>query len=291
MNITIGTDPEMILTDRNNKVISAIPVLKHGKDNKIDLGDGFACYYDNTLIEANVPPSIGVEQLHVNIKSLFERMYKYLGNEYDLKAQASAHFGVHECEHPAAKEAGCSPEYCAYEIDMCYPPQFNNTFRSAGGHIHIGRTDYHNPSDSFLTDDDPYSKIDVVKMMDIFVGLPSILIDSNDPSKQRKQLYGQAGRHRPTPYGVEYRAISNFWLSSPNLVNLIYELTMYAVNLVRERKHFQFDEDAVRDAINNNKFELAEELCHKYIPKELMDKITPFINWNKFDIRSNWNIK
>jgi len=285
--IQIGSDPEMVLT-KNNVPVSAIPVILRDKDNRIDLGDNTNYFYDNVLLEGNVKPAFSAEELKINISYLYKHIYQALAEGYDIKTQASATYAEHECLHPDAVQAGCSEEYCAHEVDLCVPPDFVGGFRSAGGHVHLGRSDFENPSDDFLIDD--FSKMDVIKAMDVFVGLPSVLMDSSQPSKDRKKLYGQAGRHRPTEYGVEYRTLSNFWLSSPELVNLVYVLSMHAVDFVRENGVPEVDFDKIREAINTNNEILAKELCNLYIPENLLVQISEFVNWNKFDIRSNWNI-
>jgi hypothetical protein len=68
--------------------------------------------------------------------------------------------------------------------------------RSAGGHIHIGH--------EFPRSDD-FNRLAVVRMMDLFVGLPAIYLEHDDTSLARKALYGKAGRFRRPDHGVEFR--------------------------------------------------------------------------------------
>jgi hypothetical protein len=62
----------------------------------------------------------------------------------------------------------------------------------------------------------------------------STILDSSQEAIARRQLYGKPGSHRPKDYGVEYRALSNYWLKSPVTVMLMYELTQDALSIVRD---------------------------------------------------------
>jgi hypothetical protein len=53
----------------------------------------------------------------------------------------------------------------------------------------------------------------VAAMCDVLIGLPSIEFDMQGA---RRRFYGQAGRYRPTKYGIEYRVLSNWWTVSGN---------------------------------------------------------------------------
>lgn len=107
--------------------------------------------------------------------------------------------------------------------------------------------------------------LDVVKAMDLFLGVPSVLMDEGE---ERKQLYGKAGAHRPKPYGVEYRTLSNFWIAPggtdtrrKELCSWVWKSTELALsNLGVAEKH----EATILDAINNNNKKAA-----KYLVKQM----------------------
>ena len=86
----------------------------------------------------------------------------------------------------------------------------------------------------------------VVRMMDLFLGIPSIFLDTDETSKERRRIYGHAGSHRTPDYGLEYRALGNFWFSSPDLTRLMYDLTAFTLDFVDKGSHKRFwsvDED------------------------------------------------
>ena len=55
----------------------------------------------------------------------------------------------------------------------------------------------------------------VIYMLDLFLAVPAIFMDTDKTSKERRTMYGFAGSHRETDYGLEYRPLSAFWLGSP----------------------------------------------------------------------------
>jgi hypothetical protein len=275
---SIGSDPEFMLANSSGEIVSAIPVIKVDKHNPIELGGGQKLYYDNVMLETNVPPANSKGQFLGNIKETYNRIFSVVGSGYRVFAVPSHNFKSDECAHPHAMEAGCSPEYCAYTRSKCLPPNFVDTFRSAGGHIHIGRTDFMD-IDEDECDDNEFlmgfdAKHDMIRAMDIFVGLPLTVLDNSKASQDRKRLYGKAGRFRPTAYGVEYRTPSNFWLSSPKMAELIYDLTFAAWNTMKDGKlELGPVTDKAFTIINANDVNGANEMFRNYVGADLCEQI------------------
>jgi len=285
MNILIGTDPEFALKDSTNRIVSAIPVLERGKNDKIDLGEGAKIYYDNVLAEANIDPSASKEELKDRLKSLYQKS-KVLLQNLKLSATASHEFGFLECLHEEAKRFGCDPEL---DLDMggpAYPPEAEGGFRSAGGHIHIGG----------LEGQDIYEKARLIPILDILVGIPSVILDNDPTSLARKRLYGKAGRFRDTPYGIEYRTLSNYWLSCPELTEIIYDLTMESVNFYLTNKDDEVngivDRETVVNTINNADKETARQIVENLpVSQEIKERIFQLsANQYNDDIFQNWGI-
>lgn len=281
----VGTDPEFALRNLNGRTVSAIPILGRSKYNPIDLKAGHKIYFDNVLAEANIAPAKTRDDLLRKLKSLYKKSQKVLSG-HKLFATASHEFDVVECMHDEAKRFGCDPELDVYEGRPAYPPQGVGQFRSAGGHIHIGG----------IPDKDVYEKGDLVILMDILVGVPSVIMDTDPTSLARKQLYGKAGRFRNTKYGIEYRTLGNFWLSSPELTSIIYDLTILAAKTWEDDKaaelFAQIDQEQVINAINNGDKELAKSILDKLpIDNNLKARIVELSN-NTYDgdIFKNWSV-
>jgi hypothetical protein len=142
-------------------------------------------------------------------------------------------------------------------MDVIPPETTMNTkpMRSAGGHIHVGCK---------FAQKDPLNVFAIIRMMDLFVGLPSIYLDHDRTSKKRKELYGQAGRFRAPKHGAEYRTLSNFWISSPKMVGLIYDLTTLAVAAAQDQYETWWNID--RKTLSNEKITDREDFdrasCH-----------------------------
>jgi hypothetical protein len=293
ITLTIGTDPEIML-EKDGKIVSAIPVFKGDKYDKTDLGDGYSVYYDNVLAETNVPPATDKQEFVDNCRNTLQRIARHIGSDYSLIARASYYFSIQECSHPAAMLAGCHPEFCAYEIKKCYPPQFVDTFRSAGGHIHVGREDY-NDIDELECSKHEFligkaSRVRTIRAMDMYVGLPLLLIDNSEASKLRKRLYGMAGRFRPTSYGVEYRTPSNYWLSKPELAELVYDLTKFVFDaMINENVDLKIA-PTVAKAINEDDYEFALDFCKKNLPQNLFEQTMSHVGNSVGTINKEWRL-
>lgn len=290
-NLYMGTDPEFMLVDGAGNLKSAIGVVNGTKEEKIDLGDGNKLFYDNVLAEVNINPGDSADALVQSINNCLKKLTKAV-YPYRLQLQASATYPAAECKHPDAMVFGCEPEFCAYDMNIVQAPECKTTFRSAGGHIHLGYPEGHFPLTASAEEDGglarAWGRVWVVRMMDLFMGVPSLWIDQDPHSPARRKLYGKAGTHRPKEeYGVEYRATSNFWLRSPNTVRLAYNISNFVVNFVAENKHLElwedehtckaYDVDALRNSINNSDKKAASTflngLVKKYMPADLYAQV------------------
>lgn len=173
-----------------------------------------------------------------------------------LATTSVAHFDPdHLSTMPAeVLELGCDPDYNAYTRTRNPRPDQHPTMRTASGHVHIGY------SSEF--EDGSYPRFmeccDIVKQLDYFLGLASIVLD--EAGAERRQMYGQAGCFRPKSYGVEYRVLSNFWLSSEKLMHFVYFQTLKAVKYIDTFYVPGEFGDAARDAIGENNKRRALEI-------------------------------
>ena len=117
-------------------------------------------------------------------------------------------------------------------------------------HFHIGYDD-HNRDTS----------IQIVRTLDLFLGVPSILIDNDN---RRRELYGKAGCFRFTAYGVEYRVMSGYFIDTPKLLEWCFDQITKAIEFLNAGGSVEEDAAQIVDAINNNNREAAELLIKKY---------------------------
>lgn len=264
--LTVGTDPELFLMDRSTgKVISAIGLIpgEKGEPYKPEtLPDGFGVQTDNILAEFNIPPVRSREDFIANInvmKNFIREFVQKINKNYDILCQASARVDEDQLQSDQAKLFGCDPDYNAYTESQNPKPKGDITnLRSTGMHVHLGFTE--NLSIP--------CKLNLIRMLDFTLGIPSIIIDRD---KDRRTLYGKAGCFRLTSYGLEYRTISGALLSDDKRIGLVYDLAVHAVlTLIDERLQKTFYDVSgrynIEQLINNANYDLAKEVVHNYLP-------------------------
>lgn len=306
----MGSDPEFFVVD-DSQVKSAISILPdHPKTNRKDLGCG-EVFYDNVGIEMNVPPASNADELIGNLATLFRSVSATI-KPYSFKPVASATFPDSELMHEDAMKFGCEPEFCAYDLCIIPAPEAIEVggFRSCGGHIHLGESEEGvgplrvTPKDEDASERD-WPRLQVVRMMDILVGLTSVVLDTDPTTASRRNLYGKAGSHRPKDYGVEYRSPGNFWLRSPRLVDVVFSLSKIAVDFVgngdfenkmcAKGKEAKYPQEKVRKAIDGTNRALAgtliEELVRPVISAKLFRSIFHLsgVKFNSF--YEEWDIR
>jgi len=234
--IMIGTDPEYFMRNKETSaLVSAIPYIKGGKHDPIPLKHGGNIQSDNVAVEFSIKPAHKTEDFIANLKATLADTIDVLPKGFELAVLPSAEFHPLELADPKAQEFGCTSDHCAWElIENDSPRHPNPNFRSCGGHIHVGCLDEDgvpiHPESQFLLEFQ--GKIAMIRGMDLFHGIISTILDSSPEAIERRKLYGKAGCHRATDYGVEYRTLSNYWTKSPMLSMLISSLTDDVVELI-----------------------------------------------------------
>ena len=272
-----GADPELMIRSPKGELVSAIGLVPGTKKRPKKVKNG-AVQRDNVMAEFNITPANSSEEFKSNIRDVLSALAKIV-HPNELVVQASAEFPESALKAAEAKVFGCDPDFDSWALAMNRidgSAAFSN-FRSAGGHLHIGKR---KGIEDML--DDPYGKVEVVKMLDIFVGIPSIFLDPDKTAPARRALYGKAGAHRPKPYGVEYRALGNFWVRSPALTDVVYALADVAVRLCADGKSGEIIEDVggpetVQETINQSKNPAAKKIfksLSKYIGKDVLDRVS-----------------
>jgi hypothetical protein len=258
--ITLGSDPELFLYDpQKGKFVSAIDKVGGTKYNPAPMDkDGFFIQEDNVLVEFNIPPADTEDAFVTNLVLGLGMIKKRLPG-LELVAQASAFMPEEALQDPRCMIFGCDPDFNAWTDKRNKPPsnkQKESPLRSAGGHIAVG----------YELEDQTIDKRDVnrniVQWADLYLGVPSILMDKDT---ERRKLYGKAGAFRHTSFGVEYRTLSSFWLGSQQLMRWAYRNTKKAVE--RASNSDFIDKNLgrrIQSCINNANQDVAKDICKEY---------------------------
>jgi hypothetical protein len=310
---SFGSDPELMLMTEQGELRSAIKIVHGNVHNRIE-AEGHAFYHDNVNVEMAIRPGVGKTEVVENFRQAFKLCADMVA-PFRLVARASADFPESELDDPESKVIGCNAEFCAYVLQELEKPvaEFEtSTFRTAGGHIHLGADEgalYHDPMSVKL------DFLFVVRCLDLFVGIPALWMDHDPTSARRREIYGLAGSHRYKPYGVEYRSISNFWLASPKLVRVVHDLCEFTIDFVEQGKHRQFWEldqkklnsgveaskciqvvnnypqDAIREAINTGDKQQGRQLltlAESYMPRGLVKDVHACFEPVQYDFYKEW---
>jgi hypothetical protein len=291
LEVTLGSDPELMLFDiEQNKMVSAIKVLCNDKKTPTSLGDGILMYADNVLVETAFPPAKTKEDFIETIRKAFQRMQLALGRKFKLHPQAAFNFEKDQLDDKRAWESGCDPNFDVYLGRANERADFTSGLRTGSFHIHVGNQEWETNPEGLLMSDE--SKGMAIRLLDIFVGVPSVIFDRDFSSGTRRKLYGKAGEHRPTPYGIEYRVLGNYALRNPEMVNLVVDLLDYALDQIRDNKAEELirrmNSSMVQTAINENSTVAAMEvLKESKLPGYFFKRI-----WEDYrcDMYREWNI-
>lgn len=259
----IGSDPEFLIADANGKFISSDGIILGTKSEPLDipsLGEGFAIQVDNVLGEFNVPAAKTREQFVDNMMKMKGYINDFLSPK-GLHAVhlASAHYDRDQLETEVAQLFGCDPDYCVWTRSQNRKPRMDDpTLRSTGCHIHV----------SYKKDGEDIKRAEImVKAMDLFLGVPSIILDKD---KERRKLYGKAGCFRIQKWGVEYRTLSGFFLKDEETIAWCYDQTMKAINFINRNGYkrataiLDGEKEAIQNCINNGDEAAAKGLILKY---------------------------
>lgn len=246
-DIKVGADPEFFVK-KFGKLWSAHGLIPGTKENphKVDKG---AVQVDGMALEFNIDPAESYSQFEDNMSTVLSSISSMIPG-YEVFIEPVADFGLDyiKSQPKEASDLGCSPDFNAYTKAANPRPNVDTPFRTASGHVHIGWTD--EPVD---IDDEGHLEACriLTKALDLYLGVPSLLWDKDD---RRRSLYGAAGAFRPKPYGMEYRVLSNKWISSPVLRQLVYENTI----------------EAVKAAFENP--DVGDQIQYCLTPKQIIDK-------------------
>ena len=260
--ILVGCDPE-VFVKQGGVFRSAFNLIKGDKKNPQKVPNG-AVQVDGMALEFNIDPAASEDEFCFNVQDVFATMCKMVP-DYEVVAVPVAHFerGYMDIQPAAALELGCDPDYNAWTHQANVKPDGDRPMRTASGHVHIGWT-----SDQDISNKDHLNACAmIVKQMDFYLGLPSLMYDADT---ERREMYGKAGCCRFKSYGVEYRTLSNAWLRSEKLMRWVYRNTVAGTQSVMDGSFLWEKYGDIQAIINNSDIDAAMkiikaegiEVCH-----------------------------
>lgn len=248
--ILIGADPEVFVRNPNSKkFVSAHGMIPGTKAEPFLVKNG-AVQVDGMALEFNIDPARTATEFITNCNVVQNQLREMVDAGYEIVKEPVAFFDpeYYQSVPEFAKELGCDPDYNAYtgEANPRPPVDESNPMRTASGHVHIGWTNGAEPFDPTHFEDCRT----VVRQLDYFLGVPSLYWDKDN---RRRQMYGQAGAFRPKSYGVEYRVLSNRWLSDEALMNFVFESSQAAIRaLDRGQDYFVRNRNYAQQVVQQN---------------------------------------
>lgn len=231
MNILVGADPEVFVKDKKGRFRSAHGLIPGTKKEPYKVNKG-AVQVDGMALEFNIDPASSEDEFVENIFTVLEELRAMVpGYELVIEPTAIFHGNHFRIQPEEAKELGCEPDFSAYTCEENPRPDNHTTMRTAAGHIHLGFTNGADPR----SPEHMMRCTTLVKHLDWYLGLPSL---SWDNDTKRRSMYGKAGVFRPKSYGLEYRTLSNRWLSDERLTRYVYRQSITAIENLMEGHRF-----------------------------------------------------
>lgn len=228
-NITSGCDPEIFIETQDGSCLPAWECLpdKHHPFSAQTEGNGgtIRAYWDGFQAELSTTPTecaeIQMDQVRRGLQVIRKRAL-----EHDPSSRLSIR-SLMEISQSSLLDAkpshialGCDPSLNAYgDSGEVVPDPRALPWRFAGGHIHLG-------DESFRS-----APTQIVKMIDAVAGAASVGMFGDMDSPIRRRFYGRAGEYRLPPHGIEYRVLSNAWVTHPALGFFMFDLVRDAAML------------------------------------------------------------
>lgn len=264
-SVLIGSDPEFPLIRKSDrKFISAEGIIGGSKEKPFFISkDGHAVQEDGVMLECTFPPANDPYTFKDNL----DHVLNYIRNKHkdlEISFNPAVEFDSEFLQTRQATEVGCSADFDVWECSLADVPNYRKTnLRYSGGHLHVG-----------YPDPDVETSDELVKALDVYLGVPSVLIDTDT---LRKKLYGSAGRFRPKPYGIEYRSMSNYWLRDLQTIRWVFGNTKEAILFLNNGFRIAAeDKKWIQQCMKNNDKELAESIIASYeitVPETLLELV------------------
>jgi len=267
--LSMGSDPECFVVNEDNEVIPSYEFLKSRDENDTTSIEGHIMgssaiqypqpiFWDGFQAEFNVQANTCLGWMHdslfLGLRSLAEKAKKYDKNaKLTIQSTLDINPRIMQDAKPEHVEFGCMPSFNIYGHEGIKKAGRDVPYRSAGGHIHFGFGDLKRDKPKFER---------YVKTLDKILGVSCVSLFAKYDKAERRKMYGLAGEYRTPKHGLEYRTLSNAWLSHPLISNMVFELARRCLSMVDADLENQWDatEEETIDCINNCDVELAREI-------------------------------
>lgn len=244
-----GSDPEIFVVDKNNIVIPSFRFLGDKKTGANPFWDGYQGEFN---IAAQSCLDGSVLQIQDQLNKLLREARKY-DKDAKLSIIPTMDIPPHMLKEDDDKyvQFGCMPSKNVYGMKGKVADGRDVPFRSAGGHIHLE-----------LTEKQKKSIPEYVKALDAILGVACVSLFGKYDDVRRREYYGLAGEYRTPSHGLEYRPLSNVWLSHPTIMYIVFEMARKVISLVDKGLFhlWKYDENDVITAINDCNIPLACEI-------------------------------
>lgn len=269
---TVGSDPEMFVTDKNGIVIPSFKFLKSSKENDLTydankcFSDGHnsisgnqKIFWDGFQAEFNVVGTTCLswvtDSTRIGLKTLLDKARAYDKDaKLTIEPTLDIPYEMLRDSAPEHVEFGCTPSLNAYNMEGIKLDGRDVPFRSAGGHIHLG-----------MTFDKNLTAVKYVKALDAILGVACVSLFGKYDDAKRRTMYGLAGEYRLPKHGLEYRTLSNVWLSHPLMMQFVFELARRVTGIVKDDLFdlWQTTEEETISCINECNIPLACEILNR----------------------------
>ena len=256
-NWQIGRDIEVFLQEKESgKIVTAEGIIKGTKKEpyQFDPEDRFyATSLDCVSAEFGLKPAKTAGEFYLNVQKALRYISGEIPQHLQIAILPCARLDDDQLVSETANTFGCEASLCCWSTQEIRPQPTGDSLRVNGSHLHVGY-------------DDPTMETNIALMqaMDLFVGIPSILIEPENDRK--KSGYGCAGNWRPQRWGAEYRVLSGHFASSQELIEWSFRNTERAIEFVNTGRIFEiinFGEE-IQHIINTTDKEMAKEFVERF---------------------------
>lgn len=252
MEILVGCDPE-VFVKKNGIFQSAFGLIKGDKEHPQKVIKG-AVQVDGMALEFNIDPAKNEDEFCINVNEVFKQL-SLMVPDHEIVTVPVAHFDPDymKSQPKEALELGCDPDYNAWTGAVNIKPNADRPMRTASGHVHIGWTNGEDIKDIVHV-----SRCNAAaRQMDFFLGLPSLFYDDDT---ERREMYGKAGCCRYKPYGVEYRTLSNAWLTNDDRKRWVFRSVKNGMDALMSGRHLFDKYGDIQGIINSSDKKEAKKI-------------------------------